>query len=129
MGAQMESQGDAGPISATDPGGSQGTSGPVSQQLGSRKIEGACWLIVAISIGGGVLAQTALGSGSGPPPNRLAVLVPVIFYVVAALVGIVLYEIRRQSRLELGLCWANTRLERKVAELTRALEQRRASAA
>ena len=126
----MESQGDTAPASAPEAAGQEGTSGLMSSREGARRLEGACWLIVAVSIGGGAFSQSVLNE-SGPPPARLAVLVPLIFYVVAALVGVLLWEIRRQSRLELGLCWANTRLERKVAELTRLLDQRggRANAA
>jgi len=87
----------------------------------AARLQGLCWMIVLIAVAAGVLARSGL-RWADPPADldaHLGLVVPFLCFLAAALVGVVLMEVRRQSRLDLALCWANARLERKVAELSR----------
>lgn len=81
------------------------------------RLEWTCWLIAALSFAGGVLAEAGHSA-----------LTPWTSFAVSALVGWLVVQIRRQSALEVGLCWSHRRLEHKLEQLTTELEVARRAA-
>lgn len=90
---------------------------------GIQRLQFTCWVVCALAVVAGVCAYAGMPSAEKGDPlpqpvSSLMLVAPWLSFLAAALVLGLHSAIRRQGALELGLCWANQRLESKITELT-----------